>query len=1237
MIDLSFLTEEEQESILVVLNRDAELKNTEEQRVRNLQQTVSDRDRLRYMTGEWFYETKQLRHQDRIHGSDIIRASMKHTHKPQGIVELSQIGPEKSGFISSEAHGVFVPAVLCGVLQKNQVNTEMYQKQNLYEMPQDMCTPHLLSPSKQRKNPFNIEISVTPTEDRTFLVGAADQSQTNSQGESYNIDVSEHWCLGILNPAVSALVSPEKDSGKPVHLETNPEEGCFLTASDWPAGHSLHQLPEQNTLIPVKASLDTKASTDGSSKGSYHTVSRKPEQRLVDISTRQKDKPIEQSPEGIKQKETQNCLDLSQEDAATNEHKPASVNQELMMFEMMLIRKLQLQRLQNITFKEAMTPVDADTQEETDGRGVPETLSSRRAILETDNSGPKILFTLEGTSTKCVNETGFESSYDPQINSDLDYINDLHQMVMTATADTSKESNVPQTDQSLVMYEEDGTYRADPVIIYDETDDCLMESMEVVQKSVSPVSLAALFNTQKRHWNTPVLLPVPVYSPQDNRPARIHELKNFNENKHTEPKATDTKIKETSICSAFTKKMTAPQSDVRSTLESKDKSEPVVPTSQQENQSNVVLKSLQAFVTQSPDRMRMSCATFGDAQSAHYQVKADSEALEMMLSSNESHIPRLEDLDNEIRRSPSKTCHPRVLPRESSCQKTSRLEGSLLKAFPIDIEPQVNVTEEPQAKLIPVQREMRSFFKEAKLTETTPCTINRSCLLPSDSVNNGTCVCGMNCSNPALSVQSIKPPEKMARSYGPQDLQHDLGSHGWGYIPAGHQEQAVAAESDLVCGPHNILREFVESQSNRFIEQNVPRFCSSAAQNKGVTCSQDTSNKALSLLHHSSNSVTFSTSEQKKTSLSVPVLQQFETDSDRNFETSLGFRRNTGSSVSNISVSSGMASMSSDSGSISSIYPADCGDPEVQGSIQFAMNYIQKHAEFHIFVVNCRNLLLADTKKNHSDPYVKCYLLPDKTKLGKRKTTVKKKTVNPTYNEIIRFKIMMEDLKIQTLNMSVWHNDPFRRNCFLGEVDVDMSEWDFSNTLINEYALKARVSGQTPSSTRLTDSRGQMSLALRFLLQTSHNKSHRETGEVQIWIKDCKNLPPVRGVLIDPFVKCIILPDKSRKNRQKTRVVKRTANPMFNHTMVYDGFRPEDLREACVEITVWDHDRVNHHYIGGLRIGPGTGRSYGMDVLWMDSTTDEANLWQKMFQCAGEWVEGVLPLRMLLMAKFMTD
>uniref|UniRef100_A0A3P8WUT3 Synaptotagmin like 2 n=1 Tax=Cynoglossus semilaevis TaxID=244447 RepID=A0A3P8WUT3_CYNSE len=307
------------------------------------------------------------------------------------------------------------------------------------------------------------------------------------------------------------------------------------------------------------------------------------------------------------------------------------------------------------------------------------------------------------------------------------------------------------------------------------------------------------------------------------------------------------------------------------------------------------------------------------------------------------------------------------------------------------------------------------------------------------------------------------------------------------------------------------------------------------------------------------------------------------------------------------------------SGSMSSIYPTDYGDIEVQGNIQFAMSYIQKLGEFHIFVVHCQDLAVGDTKKSRTDPYVKCYLLPEKTDLGKKKTTVKKKTFNPEYNE---FKVNKEVLKTQNLNVSVWHNDTFGRNSFLGEVELDLSEWDFNNTRINEYMLKSRV--------RLSFLQQKIVMTFTHLLSLLFSITRTETGEVQIWVKDFLTTSQSASPLL---VCSTVLPDTSKKSRQKTRVVKRTANPMFNHTMVYDGFRSEDLREACVEITVWDHDRLNSQFIGGLRLGLGTGKSYGLNAIWMDSTAAEANLWQRMLESDGEWVEDLLPLRMFGIAK----
>ncbi|NWS43691.1 SYTL2 protein, partial [Probosciger aterrimus] len=382
----------------------------------------------------------------------------------------------------------------------------------------------------------------------------------------------------------------------------------------------------------------------------------------------------------------------------------------------------------------------------------------------------------------------------------------------------------------------------------------------------------------------------------------------------------------------------------------------------------------------------------------------------------------------------------------------------------------------------------------------------------------------------------------------------------------------------------------------------------------------------------------FSNPEKLKgLSKSVPLFLQEESD-DRETDTasessySLGRIKKSPSSLTNLSGSSGMASLSSVSGSLMSIYSADFGNVDVKGNIQFAIDYVEQLKELHIFICQCKDLAVADVKRQRSDPYVKTYLLPEKYKLGKRKTSVKKKTFNPVYNEILRYKIEKDLLKYQSLNISVWHNDTFGRNSFLGEVELDLGTWDWnekSNKQINWFPLKPRTSTMTLQ----LENRGEMKLALLYVPHPAGGKKTVPTGEVHIWVKECHDLPLLRGNKLNSFIKCTILPDTSRKSRQKTRTVAKTTNPIFNHTMVYDGFRPEDLKEACVELTVWDHNKLANHFLGGLRIGLGTGRSYGTTVDWMDSTSAETALWEKMMNSPNTWIEDTLPLRMLMVAK----
>lgn len=54
-------------------------------------------------------------------------------------------------------------------------------------------------------------------------------------------------------------------------------------------------------------------------------------------------------------------------------------------------------------------------------------------------------------------------------------------------------------------------------------------------------------------------------------------------------------------------------------------------------------------------------------------------------------------------------------------------------------------------------------------------------------------------------------------------------------------------------------------------------------------------------------------------------------------------------------------------------------------------------------------------------------------------------------------------------------------------------------------------------------------------------------------------------------------------------MVRRSLSPVFNHTMVYDGFGPADLRQACAELSLWDQGALASRQLGGTRLSLGTG------------------------------------------------
>ncbi|NWV64892.1 SYTL4 protein, partial [Malurus elegans] len=326
---------------------------------------------------------------------------------------------------------------------------------------------------------------------------------------------------------------------------------------------------------------------------------------------------------------------------------------------------------------------------------------------------------------------------------------------------------------------------------------------------------------------------------------------------------------------------------------------------------------------------------------------------------------------------------------------------------------------------------------------------------------------------------------------------------------------------------------------------------------------------------------------------------------------------------------------SSTLGSMVSIYSeaGDFGSVAVTGGISFSLSYEQKTQTLFIHVKECRQLAFGDEGRKRSNPYVKTYLLPDKSRQGKRKTTIKRNTINPLYNELLKYEISRSLLLARTLQFSVWHHDRFGRNTFLGEVEVPLDAWNFESHLEEFLPLHGKIGADAAG---LQHYKGELVVSMKYIPSAKHPGAGSgrkgktgEGGELQVWIKEAKNLTAAKsGGTSDSFVKGYLLPHKNKASKRKTPVVKKTLNPHYNHTFVYNGINPEELQHICLELTVWDREPLSSNdFLGGVRLGVGNGMSNGQAVDWMDSTGEELNLWQKMCQYPGSWAEGTLQLR----------
>ncbi|XP_061643105.1 synaptotagmin-like protein 4 isoform X2 [Phyllopteryx taeniolatus] len=370
-------------------------------------------------------------------------------------------------------------------------------------------------------------------------------------------------------------------------------------------------------------------------------------------------------------------------------------------------------------------------------------------------------------------------------------------------------------------------------------------------------------------------------------------------------------------------------------------------------------------------------------------------------------------------------------------------------------------------------------------------------------------------------------------------------------------------------------------------------------------------------------------------SQSVPDLDM-QDDEEEDIDSLVNFHKSAMASSSSSLRSTSMTSIYSDSGDTYSV--------DVRGEVVFTMFYDELTQSLRVLIKECRKLAYGDALRQFSNPYVKCYLLPDKSRQSKRKTTIKRHTCDPVYEETFKYCLQRNHLLTRSMLISVWHHGHLSSNPFLGEVEIALDCYDLDSPHEECMTLMTKAPCCIPASA-FTHFKGEMVVSLKFVTATAPRVQkfkgkkvvEAEGGELHVLIKEAKNLMAMKGGggTSDSFVKGYLFPSKSKTTKRKTPVMKKNLNPHYNHTFVYKELSLEQLKCMCLELTVWDREpMLSNEFLGGVRLSCGKGSvKMGNDEVGMDSVGEEVSLWQKMMQYPDSWAEGTLPLRTTMRKK----
>ncbi|XP_049928881.1 synaptotagmin VIII [Epinephelus moara] len=237
----------------------------------------------------------------------------------------------------------------------------------------------------------------------------------------------------------------------------------------------------------------------------------------------------------------------------------------------------------------------------------------------------------------------------------------------------------------------------------------------------------------------------------------------------------------------------------------------------------------------------------------------------------------------------------------------------------------------------------------------------------------------------------------------------------------------------------------------------------------------------------------------------------------------------------------------------------DYGSTKQQrGKMLYSLDYNAAQSELTVGIKQANSLMAMDLGGN-SDPYVKVYILPNKSKTFE--TKVFRSTLNPVFNEQFAFQISKSSLLKSTVVMQVFDFNRFSKHNIIGELRVQLCNVDW-NHVIEEWQDLAE-----PAKFE-EENLGEICLSLRYV---------PTAAKLTVVILEAKNLKSMDTIgTSDPYVKVQLALDKRKWRKRKTSTKKKTLNPYYNESFTFD-VTFEQIQRVNLVISVWDHDAISRN------------------------------------------------------------